>query len=63
MASYEGLKTDGITSQFGLQQLINETNHITGSLSSCILLIFTFQPNFVMESGVHSSLYPNCHIR
>ena len=61
--SYEGLKIDGITSQFGLQQLINETNHITGSFSSCIHLIFTFQPNLVMESGVHSSLYPNCHIR
>ena len=61
--SYEGLKSDGITSQFGLQQLINETKHITGSFSSCIDLIFTFQPNLVMESGVHSSLYPNCHIR
>ena len=28
---------------------------------SCIDLIFTTQPNLVMESGVHSSLHANCH--
>ena len=59
--SYEGLKIDTITSQFGLQQLINEPTHLTANSSSCIDLIFTSQPNLVMESGVHSSLHPNCH--
>ena len=59
--SYEGLKIDAITSQFGLQQLINEPTHLTGNSSSCIDSIFTSQPNLVMESGVHSSLHPNCH--
>ena len=29
--------------------------------SSCIDLIFTSQPNIVIESGVHPSLHPNCH--
>ena len=29
--------------------------------SSCIDLIFTSQPNLVVESGVHPSLHPNCH--
>ena len=29
--------------------------------SSCIDLIFTTQPNLVMNSGVHTSLHPNCH--
>ena len=58
--SYEGLKIDTITSQFGLQQLINEPTHLTANSSSCIDLIFTSQPNLVMESGVHSSLHPNC---
>ena len=29
--------------------------------SSCIDLIFTSQPNLVIESGVHSSLHANCH--
>ena len=59
--SYEGLKIDTITSQFGLQQLINEPTHLTANSSSCIDLIFTSQPNLVMESGVHYSLHPYCH--
>ena len=59
--SYEGLKIDTITSQFGLQQIINEPTYLTSNSSSCIDLIFTSQPNLVMESGVHSSLHPNCH--
>ena len=29
--------------------------------SSCIDLIFTNQTNLVVDSGVHSSLHPNCH--
>ena len=47
--TYEGSKTDGITSAFGLQQIINEPAHITGGSSSCIDLIFTSQPNLVIE--------------
>ena len=59
--SYEGLKIDTITSQFGLQKIINEPTYLTLNSSSCIDLIFTSQRNLVMESGVHSSLHPNCH--
>ena len=59
--SYERSKIDAITSLFGLQQLINEPTHLLADSSSCIDLIFTSQPNLVMESGVHSSLHPNCH--
>ena len=29
--------------------------------SSCVDLIFTSQPNLVMDAGVHPSLHPNCH--
>ena len=29
--------------------------------SSCIDLIFTDQPNLVVDSGVHPSLHSNCH--
>ena len=36
-------------------------NHIQTNSSSCIDLIFTDQPNLSMNSGVHSSLRPNCH--
>ena len=59
--SYEGLKIDTITSQFDLEQLTNEPTRLTANSSSCIDLIFTSQPKLVMESGVHSSLPPNCH--
>ena len=38
-----------------------EPIHILTDSSSCTDLLFTFQPNLVMESGVHSSLYQNCH--
>ena len=55
---YESTKIDGITSQFGMQQLINEPTHILPASSSCIDLIFVSQPNLVMESGVYSSLHP-----
>ena len=57
----EGSKIDDIASQFGLHQLMNESTHLTRNASSCIDLIFTSQPNFVMESGVHLSLHENCH--
>ena len=52
---------DAVTSNYGLHQLIHIPAHILNSSSSCIDLIFTSQPNLVMESGVHSSLCLNCH--
>ena len=58
---YEGYKIDGITSTFGLQQIIKEPTHLIGDSFSCIDLIFTSQPNLEMESGMHSLLHPNCH--
>ena len=59
--TYEGSKIEAITSQFGLKQLIQEPTHILSNSSSCIDLVFTSQPNLVMESTVHSSLHENCH--
>ena len=47
--------------QFGLQQVIKEPTHLAANSSLCIDLIFTPQPNLVMESGFHSSLHPNGH--
>ena len=47
--------------QFGLHQLINELAQILQNSSSCIDLIFTSQPNLVIESGVDSSLHVSCH--
>ena len=61
ITSPEGSKIDTIASGNGLNQLIQEPTHILNSSSSCIDLIFTLQPNLVMESGIHSSLHSNCH--
>ena len=59
--SREGAKIDSLTTQFGLQKIIKEPNHILVESSSFIDLIFTSHQNLVMESVVHSSLHPNCH--
>ena len=59
--SFEDNSTESITSQFGLYQLINEPTHLLGNSTLCTDLIFTSQPNFVVELGVHPSLHPNFH--
>ena len=41
--------------------MINNLTHKSDIYSSCIDLLLTFQPNLVVESGVHSSLHSNCH--
>ena len=51
--TYEGSKIEAITSQFGLNQLIQEPTHVLSNSSSCIDLVFTSQPNLVTESRVH----------
>ena len=60
-SSREGNAVENVTAQFGLQQIINEPTHISNTSSSCIDLIFTSQPNLITDSGVHSSLHPNCY--
>ena len=52
---------ESITSYYGLHQIIYEPTHILPSSASCIDLIFTNQPNLVINSGVHPSLHQNCH--
>ena len=66
---YECPKFKTIISQFRLRQLIQEPTHNLSNSSSFIDLVFTSQPNLVMESRVHSSyviheyssLNENCH--
>ena len=60
-STIEGSKIDFLTFQFGLSQIIKEPTHIQENSSFCIDLIFTTQPNMVLESGVHHSLHQNCH--
>ena len=57
----EGSNLFSLTSSNGFSHLINEPTHIQPNSSSCIDLILTDQPNLSMNSGVHSSLHPNCH--
>ena len=59
--NFEGSKIDYLTSSFGFHQIINKPTHILNNSSSCIDLIFTTQPNLVMESGAYSSPHANCH--
>ena len=61
ITSLEGSKIDTIANSYGLNQLIQGPTHILNSSSSCIDLIFTSQPNLVMESAIHSLLHSNCH--
>ena len=57
-----GIELNTLTSCSGYTQLIWEpTNFEPNKLPSCIDLIFTNQPNLVLKSGVHSSLFNTCH--
>ena len=48
--TYEGPKIHNVTSQFGLQQTIKEPTNTVGDSSTCKDLIFTSQPNLIIES-------------
>ena len=57
----EGIKIDEVTSSFALSQIISGPTHILANSTSCIDLIFTNHPDLVINSGIHSSIHPNCH--
>ena len=57
----EGTQIESISSLYGFSQLISETTHILQNLSSYINLIFTNQPNLVINSGIKPSLHENCY--
>ena len=58
----EGKEIEELTSLLGLTQLINEpTNFEPHKNPSCIDLIFTDQPNIVLNSGTKPSLDNYCH--
>ena len=57
----EGRLFEILASDNGLHQFISEPTHLMGDSKSCIDLIFTEQPNLIIESGVHPSLHEQCH--
>ena len=59
--SIEGARLEALSSFSGLHQLIKEPTHSMKNSASCIDLIFTNQPNLVIDSGVHPSLHISCH--
>ena len=61
VTSFEGSDFDFLTSQFGLSQIRKASTNILDNSRRCIDLIFTSQPNMAIDSGVHASLYSNCH--
>ena len=60
-SSSEGNAVGTIIKQYVLHQVIKEPTYILGNSSTCIDLIFSSQSNLITDSGVHPSLYPNCH--
>ena len=56
----EGSKIDSLTITHGLLQLISQPTLLL-PISTCIDLIFTDQPNLVVNSSIHLSLQKNWH--
>ena len=59
--STEGANLFSLTSLNDFFQLINEPTRFQNNSYSSIDLILTDQPNLSVNTGVHSSLHPNCH--
>ena len=59
--SSEGTQLESLTSLYRMKQRIAEPTHVLENSSSCIDLIFTNQPNLIMDAGVHPSLHSKCH--
>ena len=58
----EGISIEDLTTILRLTQLVTEsTNFESNKHPSCIDIVFTDQPNLVLESGTHNSLDPYCH--
>ena len=61
ITTLHGTQIVSLTRTHGSNQIVSDTTHILPQSSSCIDLIFTDQPNYVIDCGTHPSLHPNCH--
>ena len=59
--NFEGISIENLISSYGFKQLIPEPTHLLPTSSSYTDLLFTNQPNMVMNSGVFPSIHQNCH--
>ena len=55
------MQLDAVDSPYGLHLIVNEPNHILPSYSFCTDLIYTDQPNLVINFEIYPSLNENCH--
>ena len=60
ITTLHGTQIDSLTTTHGFKQIISDPINILPQSSSCIDLIFTDQPNYVIDCGTHPSLHPNC---
>ena len=57
----EGIELNELTDSLDLSQLVDKPTHFLENSESCIDLIFTDQPNLLLNSGTHPSLFESCH--
>ena len=57
----EDAKIKLATSKYELYQIINESMHVLENILFCTDLIFTSDPNLVVDSSVHPPLHRNYH--
>ena len=56
-----GTPIDSLMTTHGFEQLIPDATCVLPQSLSCIDLIFTDQPNYLIDCGTHPSLNQNCH--
>ena len=61
ITNINGTLIDFLTTKNGFKQLISDATHILPQSTSCIDLIFTDQPNYIIHNGTHPSLNENCN--
>ena len=54
---YEGVKIESLAAMHVFHRVIAQPTHLLPQTSPCIDLIFTDQPNLIVDSGFHSSLH------
>ena len=61
ITTLHGTQIDPLATMHGFKKIIFDPTYILPQSSSCIDLIFTDQPNYVIDCGTHPSLHPNYH--
>ena len=59
----ERTQLESLTTVHGFHQLISKPTHLLPQSSSCIDLMFTDQPNVIVDSGVHHLYIQTATIR